>query len=70
MLTQKVKGVEIDHFKNTQDDLAVGRGKGKINNAHREDSNKIDCPAMKQVTVSVCSRLRSLIEGYVLPQTE
>ena len=57
---KKVKVVEIDQFKNTQEDLAVGRGKGKQNNAHREDSNKIDCPAMKQVTVSVCSRLRSV----------
>ena len=61
---KKVKVVEIDQFKNTQEDLAVGRGKGKINNAHREDSNKIECPAMKQVTVSVCSRLRSVSEGF------
>ena len=43
MLTQKVKVVEIDQFKNTQEDLAVGRGKGKINNAHREDSGKTGC---------------------------
>ena len=31
---KKVKVVENDQFKNTQEDLAVGRGKGKINNAH------------------------------------